>query len=584
MLNLWVFFQTRAVCAQASDRHILNALDDLPKDLPETFARILRRLSASNLWTSEGYRKMFAIISAALRPLNFVELREALSVEPGDIHWEPGALIHDMQKAIDSCRGLLISDEEHLTVHFTHHSVKKYITTSAKSLTLSTSEQRLLVHQDVAEILCGQICLTYLNFDFFERQIGRVRRESTISPSQLINAHRNSPTAKLISNLALLVLKQKTKTDGRAELDLEKLLKSQRRLMETPEFGAFNAYADEYWHHHCLRALQVDARAVTELRPRNSSASLLLRRICKTQRFDLLDNVHLPNLVDDTSVLLLDIAHTSPGQVSTLQGREERIIDHVPSELLREYGVDIDSLLPHKVDDGDWIQIVRKSPLTWTVISLAAACGHSRLLTSLLSSLKKPFFAYRQEYSNPRYGFAMEYVRAFREASCRCNSEIMHVLVNGGNPLFAHCYRPVVDKGGHDMLHYALMAGDEEVAALLVNTSLNFNFKDHIDNFGCRARRTAALRNANMLRWMAYHVQVELPERFQIESTEEIPQDAIKITVERYSFEDSKEQIEKRRDGFCHYRSAPSIVLGFQGSLVTAGKKHQGYGFSTFKE
>lgn len=66
---LWVAFQIDSICSQKTDGAILIALEDLPKDLPDTFNRILRKLQHSNAADPVFCKKIFDLVAAAQRPL-----------------------------------------------------------------------------------------------------------------------------------------------------------------------------------------------------------------------------------------------------------------------------------------------------------------------------------------------------------------------------------------------------------------------------------------------------------------------------------------------------------------------------------
>ena len=55
------------------------------------------------------------------------ELREALSVIPGDVDWNPAKLLNDVHSTLGSCGSLIFIDEEELTVRLVHPSVKLFL-------------------------------------------------------------------------------------------------------------------------------------------------------------------------------------------------------------------------------------------------------------------------------------------------------------------------------------------------------------------------------------------------------------------------------------------------------------------------
>ena len=55
---LGVTFQLSAICAQPNDDNILRTLKNLPKDLPVTFDRILRRILSSDQFDPKFSRRL----------------------------------------------------------------------------------------------------------------------------------------------------------------------------------------------------------------------------------------------------------------------------------------------------------------------------------------------------------------------------------------------------------------------------------------------------------------------------------------------------------------------------------------------
>ncbi|KIW81616.1 hypothetical protein Z517_04642 [Fonsecaea pedrosoi CBS 271.37] len=159
---LWTALQLDSTCAEASDKGILTALQSLPKDLPRVFEHILQKLSEKYPEFVQITRKTFTLVAAAQRPLTVQELREAVSILPGDTRG-PG-LPHDMRSVLGKCGGLLIVDEEDDTVRFAHPSVRQYLTLTSEH----TTKSQFHVDLREADITMGEICVTHLHPAFFE--------------------------------------------------------------------------------------------------------------------------------------------------------------------------------------------------------------------------------------------------------------------------------------------------------------------------------------------------------------------------------------------------------------------------------
>ncbi|OCT45627.1 hypothetical protein CLCR_01389 [Cladophialophora carrionii] len=248
---LWVVFQLESICAELTDEAILNALQRLPRDLPETFDRILRKSDREKVCDQALRRKMFALVAAAQRPLTTDELREAISVEPGVTNWESKKLVNDIQKALAGCGSLLIVDEEDFSVRFAHHSVQKYITSASGDPTIAAYH----VPWAAADLIMGEICVTYLNLGIFDTQLTRARNRTTL--------HSHTMTSNIVgsilpettgSSIALRLLKTRRKVDFDMGACLQDIATEAKRFnaAETAQHP-FLAYAKDFWLFHTRR-------------------------------------------------------------------------------------------------------------------------------------------------------------------------------------------------------------------------------------------------------------------------------------------------------------------------------------------
>ena len=247
-------FQINSICAQKTDAAILKALKDLPKDLPETFNRILRKLQHSNTADPHFCEKIFDLMVAAHRPFTLEELREAVSVEPGKMTWDASNLVNDMLKSLlHSCGSLVNIDEERLTVHFAHHSVKQHL------LSKPTHSDTKNYHIDSkeADLYMGDVVVTYLNFGIFHQEL--TKTTPTPMNSTILPHIDNYPSAILgslsepnvASRWAMRLLR--SKRDSR--LDIHVPLKSAAGVVDRPKepirsAHPFLLYAQDYWLFH----------------------------------------------------------------------------------------------------------------------------------------------------------------------------------------------------------------------------------------------------------------------------------------------------------------------------------------------
>jgi ankyrin repeat protein len=239
---LWVALQIESLCVMKTDDAIRQCLEDLPKDLPETFSRILRR--------SEGLgkpyqKRILELVIAAQRPLTTEELREALSVVPGDAVWNPERLLNDVFSTLACCGSLLIVDEEESTIRVIHHSVKQFLLSGFQDL------NNIGFTIDSAYKKMAAIVVTYLSYGVFDTQLSTaVVPQITIgsAPSRVILSTLGSSGS--VRSLALRLLKAGKTPD----YDISKTLAetSERFSARSVDEFHFYSYAKSYWLQHIL--------------------------------------------------------------------------------------------------------------------------------------------------------------------------------------------------------------------------------------------------------------------------------------------------------------------------------------------
>ncbi|WQF89864.1 Putative NACHT nucleoside triphosphatase, P-loop containing nucleoside triphosphate hydrolase [Colletotrichum destructivum] len=237
---LWVALQIDSLCERHTDQEIRQALLDLPKGLPATFQRIL---NAASPHSRPLQTKILRLISISRRPLTIEELKEALSIDPGNPKWNPENVINNMRSAMASCGSLLVVDEEELTVRLVHHSVCQFLHNDCK-----IEGEQLTAPKANAEMTA--IIVTYLTFSTFERQLAKVSSpniQAAPIPSNIIRSVTNHSTRT--RDLALRLLGSSKKTD----VDASKVLvKGNATLKSREEVHHFFSYAKESLLYHVI--------------------------------------------------------------------------------------------------------------------------------------------------------------------------------------------------------------------------------------------------------------------------------------------------------------------------------------------
>lgn len=80
-------FQIEDICGQVCDRDIRETIQKLPKNLPETYNRILSRIA--KMGNARLAQKVLPWVATAKRPLLLEELKEAIAIEPLQPYSDP---------------------------------------------------------------------------------------------------------------------------------------------------------------------------------------------------------------------------------------------------------------------------------------------------------------------------------------------------------------------------------------------------------------------------------------------------------------------------------------------------------------
>ncbi|KAI0870903.1 hypothetical protein GGS24DRAFT_504322 [Hypoxylon argillaceum] len=199
--------QIETICAQKTDNQIREALHNLPKDLPETFTRIL---ASANKSAPEFQKRLLKLLLAAL------------------------------------------------TVHFIHPSVNQFL---LGDFGLGHS---FYIEPSLADLEMAQIVVTYLSYNVFDRQVARVKETPNVSHRKLYETIVCSTIASpAAQSLALMLLRSQRKTD----FDVGKAL-SNLKLTATKRHHvvSFYEYASTNWIAHTKAVRSDDVRLYSMIR------------------------------------------------------------------------------------------------------------------------------------------------------------------------------------------------------------------------------------------------------------------------------------------------------------------------------
>ncbi|KAL8732257.1 MAG: hypothetical protein Q9166_002829 [cf. Caloplaca sp. 2 TL-2023] len=159
----WVKCQIQVLCSLGTDKAILKALDQMPKDLAGTYARILQRL-AHDVENVERYRKLLRWLVKSTRSLTLDELAECIGI---DLEEENESMDFDSvetypENLLKRCSSLVtVSDDGRVSL--AHFTVKEFLV----SETTRDELKGFYVGGEEVEIELAQTCLTYLCYTDF---------------------------------------------------------------------------------------------------------------------------------------------------------------------------------------------------------------------------------------------------------------------------------------------------------------------------------------------------------------------------------------------------------------------------------
>ncbi|KAL4867877.1 hypothetical protein BDV12DRAFT_186298 [Aspergillus spectabilis] len=160
----YVECQLNALKRAKTRNQLDNCLHSLPRDLDETYERIL--CSIDRLY-AEDVRRILIILCLARRPLTLEELIDAHAVDLEEPpHLDREGRSYDQDDIIDVCRGLIevvamkgSGEQETHVARITHFSVQEYLESNR---VLHQKAKEFAVQKDRANIEMAQICLVYL--------------------------------------------------------------------------------------------------------------------------------------------------------------------------------------------------------------------------------------------------------------------------------------------------------------------------------------------------------------------------------------------------------------------------------------
>lgn len=200
------------------------------------------------------------------------QLREALSVHVGQQYFQPERVVNGIERLTIWCENLVQIEDTDETVHFSHHSIRKFLLQPSKGPLKG-------FHVDLPAVdhYVGEICLTYLDFNDFktaliERPPGprKTKLDHGKYPAGIAEQTVQQTIPGVSGSRVARLLKKSFKTPTHQhstvlELPAKKKVDSQRST-NIVENHPFLNYAEVHWLFHTKK-----------LSPSNSSTWLLFK-------------------------------------------------------------------------------------------------------------------------------------------------------------------------------------------------------------------------------------------------------------------------------------------------------------------
>lgn len=233
------------ICAQCCDDDIRMTLDNLPRNLEETFNRVLQRILSQNQNVPFAQR-VFPWIAVAKRNLHIEEVLELLCVEVGKRALNQGQRISSPDRLILWCGNLIQVNEEDSSICFTHRTIFEFIIGKPSRPNLD----RFHVDVEQAGHNAGEVCVTYLHLDEFQTTLAQRAAQRSIQPMDIpskVLAHKG-----LVKQIAKRAIPRGSDQDGTREYDIAHLAsfgRAQPNDFLNSKYP-FLKYASEHWISH----------------------------------------------------------------------------------------------------------------------------------------------------------------------------------------------------------------------------------------------------------------------------------------------------------------------------------------------
>jgi hypothetical protein len=215
--------------------------------------------------TAKSAQKIFRWVAAAKRPLSLEELREAIAIRPCQPSLTSEALEKDINQLVLYCGNLILFDEGDQVVQFAHHTVRLFLLEESRNPSLDDFHFQL----QHANHDAGGICVTYLNFIDFKRQLAEISAAQPRIYGPSVTLRASLPAGPNVSTrnywLRWMQLGSNVgKSDVERKLYDDASMNSSRSFEKLQSPYALLPYASEHWLSHSSAFAEEDTMAIVE--------------------------------------------------------------------------------------------------------------------------------------------------------------------------------------------------------------------------------------------------------------------------------------------------------------------------------
>ncbi|KAM6535493.1 hypothetical protein FALCPG4_005051 [Fusarium falciforme] len=165
----WVVCQLDYLCDCAHDEERREALEKLPPDLPESYRRLLERISRASDTVQSMVHMCLSFIAFAEPSLTILQLRQAVSTPPtlGATLTERNMVTEE--EILRRCSSLIRKSQDFNRLEFAHFTVQEFLENRA-ALGNSPGIDRYVISKQSSDLLLATQCLRFLQLKNFETE------------------------------------------------------------------------------------------------------------------------------------------------------------------------------------------------------------------------------------------------------------------------------------------------------------------------------------------------------------------------------------------------------------------------------